>query len=346
MARYGTDKPDIRYGLELVDVSEALAETEFKVFRGTIDGGGAVKGINCGKREVPRSELDGLIKEAQELGAKGLVWAFREGDGWRSPTAKFLTEAELAQINSKLDASEGDLLLLVADSVDTANTVLGGLRGRLAARWGLIPAEGPGAHALCWVTDWPMFSYDDDAQRWDPLHHPFTAPQGELDDTDPGAALTQAYDMVWNGWEIGGGSIRISDSVLQERVLALLGIDAAEAEARFGFLLEALRYGAPPHGGIAYGVDRIAALASGADSIRDVIAFPKTASGSDPLTGAPAPVDGDQLQELGIVSIAKPPTAPVQTVIEVPKDDSELPHPAAGGGETPDPAPGPGPQQG
>ncbi len=303
MDRYGSDKPDTRFGLELVDLSEVLAETEFKVFSGTISGGGAVKGINAGKRELPRKDLDGLISEAQELGAKGLVWAFREGDGWRSPTAKFLSEAELTGLNEALGAEEGDLLLLVADKSPVANEVLGQLRRRLAKRWGLIPE---GSHAFCWVVDWPMFAYSEDEQRWNPLHHPFTAPAGELDDADPGAALTQAYDMVWNGWEIGGGSIRISDPVMQERVLGLLGIDATEAEARFGFLLEALRYGAPPHGGIAYGVDRIAALAHGTESIRDVIAFPKTASGADPLTGAPAPVDAQQLRELGVASLAPP----------------------------------------
>jgi aspartyl-tRNA synthetase len=303
MDRFGTDKPDTRFGLELVDVSGVLAGTEFKVFRGTLEGGGAVKGINAGRRELPRKDLDGLISEAQELGAKGLVWAFREGDGWRSPTAKFLSEEELRGLNEALGAEEGDLLLLVADEVAVANEVLGALRRRLAGRWGLIPEGG---HELLWIVDWPMFEWNSEEGRWDPLHHPFTAPQGELDPDDPGSARTQAYDMVWNGWEIGGGSIRISDPVLQERVLALLGIEAEEAQVRFGFLLEALRYGAPPHGGIAYGVDRIAALAHGADSIRDVIAFPKTASGADPLTGAPAPVGARQLRELGITVPAPP----------------------------------------
>ncbi len=339
MGRYGSDKPDLRYGLELVDVSEALAGTEFKVFRGTIDGGGAVKGINAGKRELPRSELDGLISMAQELGAKGLVWAFctEDATSWRSPTAKFLTTEELSAINEKLGAADGDLLLLVADEVETANEVLGGMRTRLAERWGLVPTDGPGAHSLCWVVKWPMFSWDEGGKRWDPLHHPFTAPDGELDTGDPGAALTQAYDMVWNGWEIGGGSIRISDPELQGKVFELLGIDAEEAEARFGFLLEALRFGAPPHGGIAYGVDRIAALAAGADSIRDVIAFPKTASGSDPMTGAPAPVDEGQLRELGIASIAKPPagapSAPAAaTPIEIHRDFEEPPEHEHDGG--------------
>ena len=301
--RFGTDKPDMRFGLELVDLSGALAGTEFKVFRGTVDSGGVVKGFNAGRRELPRSELDGLISEAQELGAKGLVWAFREGEGWRSPTAKFLSGTELAALNERLGAEEGDLLLLVADEPHVANQVLDGLRRALASRWGLIPED---EHHLAWVVDWPMFEWNPHEERWYPLHHPFTAPEGELDPDDPGAATTRAYDMVWNGWEIGGGSIRISDAELQQRVLELLGIGAEEAEARFGFLLDALRYGAPPHGGIAYGVDRIAALAHGVDSIRDVIAFPKTASGGDPLTGAPAAVDDAQLRELGLASLAPP----------------------------------------
>ena len=297
MSRYGTDKPDLRFGMELVELSDALRETEFRVFRGTIDGGGVVKGMNVGKREVPRSELDGLISEAQELGAKGLVWAFREGDGWRSPTAKFLTAEELGKLNAELGAEDGDLLLIVADEPAVANQVLGSMRGRLAERWGEIPA---GSNAFCWVVDWPLLEWSEDEGRWTPLHHPFTSFEGDLEGSDPGAIRARAYDIVWNGMEIGGGSIRISDADEQERVLALLGIDAAEAEARFGFLLEALRFGAPPHGGIAYGIDRICALASGAESIRDVIAFPKTASGGDPLTGAPAPVDERQLRELGV----------------------------------------------
>ena len=297
MARFGTDRPDVRFGMELTDLSDHLRETEFRVFRGTLDGGGIVKGMNAGHRELPRSELDGLIADAQELGAKGLVWAFREGDGWRSPTAKFLTDAELAELNGALGASEGDLLLIVADEPAVANQVLGTMRVRLAERWGEIPAD---ANAFCWIVDWPLLEWDGEEERWTPLHHPFTAFDGDLDESDPGAIRARAYDLVWNGSEVGGGSIRISDSGDQERVLALLGIGAEEAEARFGFLLEALRYGAPPHGGIAYGIDRICALAAGAESIRDVIAFPKTASGGDPLTGAPAPVDERQLRELGI----------------------------------------------
>jgi aspartyl-tRNA synthetase len=297
MDRFGTDRPDLRFGLELVDLSEALAGTEFKVFSGAIASGGAVRGLNAGRRELPRSELDGLISRAQELGAKGLVWAFREGDGWRSPTAKFLSEDELRELNARLGAEEGDLLLLVADQRRVADAVLGQLRIDLAERFELIPAD---EHRLAWIVDWPLFEWNPAEDRWDALHHPFTAPAGELDPEKPGEARALAYDLVWNGQEMGGGSIRIHRADVQQAAFAALGIDAEEAEARFGFLLEALRYGAPPHGGIAYGLDRVVQKLAGADSIRDVIAFPKTASGADLLTGAPAGVEQMQLKELGI----------------------------------------------
>ena len=297
MDRYGTDRPDLRFGLELVDLGDALRETEFKVFRSVLDGGGSIRGLNAGKREMPRSELDGLISRAQELGAKGLVWAFREGDGWRSPTAKFLSEAELADLNARLGAEEGDLLLLVADQRKVTDTVLGQMRIDLAEKFGLID---PDDHQLAWIVDWPLMEWNEEERRWDSLHHPFTAPAGEFDPENPGAARAQAYDVVWNGQELGGGSIRIHDAETQQAVFAALGIDAEEAEARFGFLLEALRFGAPPHGGIAYGVDRIVQRLCGAETIRDVIAFPKTASGFDLLTGAPAPVETAQLRELGV----------------------------------------------
>ncbi len=278
ISRFGTDRPDLRFGLELVDLADALRETEFKVFRSVLDAGGAVRGLNAGKREMPRSDLDGLISRAQELGAKGLVWAFREGEGWRSPTAKFLSEEELRDLNERLGAEEGDLLLLVADERSVVDAVLGQLRIDLAERFDLIPE---GEDRLVWIVDWPLMEWNDEEKRWDPLHHPFTAPAGEFDPDDPGAARALAYDVVWNGQEMGGGSIRISGADQQEAVFAALGIDAETAEARFGFLLEALRYGAPPHGGIAYGVDRIVQRLAGAESIRDVIAFPKTASGAD-----------------------------------------------------------------
>jgi aspartyl-tRNA synthetase len=297
LAKYGTDSPDLRFGLELTDLSDDLRETEFKVFRGALEGGGVVKGLNAGARDMPRSALDGLIERAQELGAKGLVWAFREGDGWRSPTAKFLSDAELRALNARLGAEEGDLLLVVADSVGTANSVLAQLRLDLGRRFELIDDS---AHAFCWIVDWPLFGWNEGERRWDPLHHPFTSPDGELDPQDPGAARAKAYDLVWNGQEMGGGSIRISDPEVQKLALEAIGIGAEEAQTRFGFLLDALRYGAPPHGGIAYGVDRIVQRLVGADSIRDVIAFPKAASGADPLTGAPAPVDDAQLRELGL----------------------------------------------
>ncbi len=297
MDRFGTDRPDLRFGLELVDLGEVLRETEFKVFRSVLEGGGAVRGLNAGRREMPRSELDGLISRAQELGAKGLVWAFREGEGWRSPTAKFLSEDELRELNSRLGAEEGDLLLLVADERPVTDAVLGQLRIDLAERFELIPE---GEDRLVWIVDWPLMEWNAGEGRWDALHHPFTAPAGEFDPDDPGSARALAYDIVWNGQELGGGSIRINRADVQQAVFAALGIDAEQAEARFGFLLEALRYGAPPHGGIAYGVDRIAQRLYGAETIRDVIAFPKTASGFDLLTGAPAPVDDPQLKDLGI----------------------------------------------
>ncbi len=297
MGRFGTDRPDLRFGLELVDLGEALAQTEFKVFRSVLEGGGSIRGINAGKREMPRSELDGLISRAQELGAKGLVWAFREGAGWRSPTAKFLSEAELADLNQRLGAEEGDLLLLVADQRKVTDAVLGQMRIDLAERFGLIDEN---ENRLVWIVDWPLMEWNEGEKRWDALHHPFTAPAGGFDPGNPGAARAHAYDVVWNGQELGGGSIRIHSAELQQQVFAALGIDAETAEARFGFLLEALRFGAPPHGGIAYGVDRIVQRLSGADTIRDVIAFPKTASGFDLLVGAPAPVEDPQLRDLGI----------------------------------------------
>ena len=297
MGRFGTDRPDLRFGLELVDLGEALAETEFKVFRSVLEGGGAIRGINAGRRELARSELDGLISRAQELGAKGLVWAFREGEGWRSPTAKFLSEAELAELNRRLAAEEGDLLLLVADKREVAGAVLGQMRIDLAEKFGLIDPE---ADELVWIVDWPLMEWNEGEGRWDSLHHPFTAPAGEFDPENPGAARAVAYDVVWNGQELGGGSIRINRADVQEQVCAALGSDAETAKARFGFLLEALTYGAPPHGGIAYGVDRIVQRLCGAETIRDVIAFPKTASGFDLLTGAPAPVEESQLREVGV----------------------------------------------
>ncbi len=295
--RYGTDKPDLRFGLELENLTEVFRGSEFNAFRQAIEGGALVRGLNAGRHEMSRADLDGLVAEATELGAKGLVWAVVEADGWRSPVAKFLSGEEIKAADDALGASEGDVVLLVADQPLLSAEVLGELRRRLGGRLGLID---PGANELVWIIDWPLLGWAHDEERWDPHNHPFTSPHGAFDPGDPGAARAKAYDVVWNGWEIGGGSIRISDPEVQRQVFEAIGIDKQQAEERFGFLLDALRYGAPPHGGIAYGLDRIVALAHGTESIRDVIAFPKTASGGDPLTGAPAPVDERQLRDLGI----------------------------------------------
>jgi aspartyl-tRNA synthetase len=296
VSRYGIDRPDTRFGLELRDLGDAVSASEFQVFASAVRTGGVVRGINVGVRELPRSELDGLTDLAKQHGAKGLVWAFvQEGGGWRSPVAKFLSEAEITAINERLTAVPGDLLLIVADEVTTAGQALSALRMEFARRFDLVPA---GRHDVLWVVEFPAFFWDSERQRWDAAHHPFTAPTGNLE--DPGSLTSRAYDLVLDGAEIGGGSIRIHELEVQQRVFELLGIASEEAQARFGFLLDALRYGAPPHGGIAMGLDRIVQALAGAGNIREVIAFPKAASGADPLTGAPAPVDAEQLRELGL----------------------------------------------
>jgi aspartyl-tRNA synthetase len=310
IGRFGTDRPDLRFGMEIRDFGEALGGTEFKVFRSALEGGGVVRGINAGAHELSRAELDRLIEFAQGQGAGGLVWGYvEEGGGWRSPVAKFLSEAELAAIGSVLEAGPGDLLLLVADDAGVAAQALGALRLELGKRFDLI---APGQWCPVWVTDFPLVEWNDDEGRWEALHHPFTSPTEEslaqLEDA-PAAARARAYDVVLNGVELGGGSIRINRAEVQYRVLATLGIDRAAADEKFGFLIEALKHGAPPHGGIAFGLDRMAALLAGRESIRDVIAFPKTATGQDPLTGAPAPIDEAQLRELGI-RVEAPPQPP------------------------------------
>jgi aspartyl-tRNA synthetase len=297
MSRWGSDRPDRRFGLELVDLSDAVRSSEFQVFSGALAAAsGAVLGVNGGSLELPRSDLDALTDFAKQYGAKGLVWAFVQEDGsLRSPIAKFLSEGEIDAIKGALSAKVGDVLFVVADAIGTARTVLGALRLELARRFDLIPPDA--SHDLHWVVEFPMFAADGEG-GWTAEHHPFTAPTGDL--SDPASLLSRSYDLVVDGNEIGGGSIRIHTAEVQQRVFEIIGLDEEDANARFGFLLDAFRYGTPPHGGIAMGIDRLIAILAGRDNIREVIAFPKATSGADPLTGAPAPVDDIQLRELGL----------------------------------------------
>jgi aspartyl-tRNA synthetase len=304
MARYGTDKPDLRFGLELVDVTEVFAATEFRAFQGE-----AVKAIRVpGQGDLGRSRLDALIERAKQLGAPGLVWMrVRDGGVLEAPVAKFLSEAELIGLVDATSATPGDLLLLAAGSRRLADHVLGAIRLDL----GRLPVD-EGGRRLVWIVDFPLFEAIDDEGRPIPAHHPFTMPHPddlELLEHGRGAELLDvrslAYDLVLNGWELGSGSVRIHTPEMQERVFGLLGIEPEVARARFGFLLDAFRYGAPPHAGFAFGIDRLVALLAGEENIREVIAFPKTHSGADPLTGAPNPIEPAQLRELGLV-LAKP----------------------------------------
>jgi aspartyl-tRNA synthetase len=295
MARFGSDRPDTRFGLELRDVSEQFRGSEFRVFESVLSAGGRVLGLNAGARDMSRSELDGLNDVVRRHGGKAVAYAFVEDGGWRSPIAKFFSPEQQAAVTDALEGrGEGGLQLFVADEPRTAAEALGALRLELGRRFELIPAD---RHDVLWVVDFPMFE-PGEGESWGAVHHPFTAPSGSFD--DPGAMKSRAYDLVVDGWELGGGSIRISRTDVQERVFEAIGIGREEAYERFGFLLEAFRYGAPPHGGIAFGLDRIVALLGGHDNIREVIPFPKSSSGAELLTGAPAPVGDEQLRELGI----------------------------------------------
>jgi aspartyl-tRNA synthetase len=301
MDRYGSDKPDVRFGLELVNVSDLVVASEFKVFADVVKNGGEVKAINGkGCASFPRREIDGLGKFVSIYGAKGLAWIVLSEEGIKSPIAKFFSEEQLQAIIDRLDGKVGDILFFVADKPKVVADSLGHLRVELAERLGLI---NPNDYKFVWVTEFPLLEYDEGEKRWFAMHHPFTSPMDEdleYMHTEPGKIRAKAYDLALNGYELGGGSIRIHRRDVQEKMFALLGLGKEEAEEKFGFMLEAFEFGTPPHGGIAFGLDRIMMLLSGRDNIRDVIAFPKTQSASDLMTAAPSPVDSKQLGELHI----------------------------------------------
>lgn len=302
MSRYGSDKPDTRFGLELNDVSDIVKNSDFKVFTGAIERGGSVRAINaegCGTK-FSRREIDGLVDYVKDFGAKGLAWIVVEDSELKSPITKFFNDEQLNMLLDRLEAKSGDLLLFVADKDDVVFRALGELRLELGRRLGLLDDS---KYNLLWVTEFPLFEYSEEEKRYVAKHHPFTAPMDEdikYLENSPEKVRSKAYDMVLNGVEIGGGSIRIHDSNLQERMLKALGFNKEEAWDRFGFLLQAFQYGAPPHGGMAYGLDRFVMLLAGESSIREVIAFPKVQNASDLMTGAPSPVDLKQLEELNI----------------------------------------------
>jgi aspartyl-tRNA synthetase len=302
MLMYGSDKPDTRFGLELEDISHIFADSEFKVFRGAIDNGGIIKVLKVeGKAgELSRKEIDDFTEAAKSLGAKGLAW-IRVAEGeWQSPIVKFFSDQEKENLQKTLNLKDGDIVFFGADTAHIVNMVLSHLRLSLGERFEMIEQ---GKFEFLWVEDFPLFDFDHNEKRYVAMHHPFTSPKEEdmhLLDEDKGKIRSRAYDVVLNGVEIGGGSIRIYRKDIQEKIFNAIGLSMEEAQDKFGFLLEALEYGAPPHGGIALGLDRIVMLIAGAQSIRDVIAFPKTQKGQCPLTGAPSEVDINQLLELGI----------------------------------------------
>ncbi|MBI4744940.1 MAG: aspartate--tRNA ligase [Actinobacteria bacterium] len=301
MLRYGNDKPDLRFGLEIKDVSDIIANSEFKVFSNAVNSGGVVRSINVsGGSSFSRSQLDELTELAKSLGANGLAWIVLEENSLKSPIVKFLKEEEVKQINNRMEAKSGDLLLFVADKPSTAADVLGNIRLKIAERLNLIDHS---QYKFIWIVNPPLVEYDDEEKRYKALHHPFTLPTEEsidLIEKDPLSAKAKAYDLVLNGVEIGGGSLRIHSKDIQQKVFKLLGITEEEMQEKFGFLLDAFEYGTPPHGGIAFGLDRLVMLLMKKKSIRDVIAFPKTETATCLMTEAPSTVSEKQLRELQI----------------------------------------------
>jgi aspartyl-tRNA synthetase len=307
MARFGVDNPDLRFDLELVEISNIVKESGFKVFAEVVKGGGIVKALNAKEcASFSRKEIDDLTDFAKIYGAKGLAYVKVTENGWQSPIAKFFTDEELSILNRTLDAEVGDLLLFVADTSKITNEALGRLRNHLGHKLGLVDKS---AFRFVWITDFPLLEWDGETRRHVAVHHPFTAPMDEdlpLLEGAPGKARAKAYDLVLNGSEIGGGSIRIHDQAVQSQMFDLMGIGHEEAREKFGFLLDALEFGAPPHGGIAFGLDRLVMILTGSDSIRDVIAFPKTQKATCLMSEAPGQVDEKQLRELSIRTTVRP----------------------------------------
>ena len=302
MNRFGSDKPDLRFGMELVDVSETVKDTEFVVFKGALENGGSVRGINAkGQGAMPRKKIDKLVEFAKGYGAKGLAYiAIHEDGSWKSSFSKFMTEEQMEALIKAMDGQAGDLLLFAADRNKIVWNVLGALRLELAEQMGLLDKN---EYRFVWITEFPLLEWSDEENRFTAMHHPFTMPMDEdlpLLDTDPGAVRAKAYDIVLNGTEIGGGSVRIHQNDVQEKMFEMLGFTKEQAYERFGFLLDAFKYGVPPHAGLAYGLDRLVMLMAKEDSIRDVIAFPKVKDASCLMTEAPSPVDAAQLEELGL----------------------------------------------
>ena len=309
MLRYGIDRPDLRFGLEIVDCTALAADADFSVFSSAAqEAGMAVRGLRLpGAGSWSRKQIDACASLAAARGAKGLAWAKVSAEGWQGPVAKFFSADETLRWQTHMGAGEGDLLLWVADKVSTVCAALADLRKHAGESLGLVDND---AWRFVWITDFPLLDWDEEAQRWVAMHHPFTSPHPQdvaKLQSAPGEVRAQAYDLVLNGFELGGGSIRIHDRAIQSALFERLGIGSEEAEAKFGFLLRALRHGAPPHGGLAFGLDRIVMLLAGATSLRDVIAYPKTASASCLLTEAPSAVDTDQLRELGLALCSEEP---------------------------------------